>query len=323
MKLQRREKILAAVVGGLALLWAGWFLFFSGGSLSYGRLSARRDQLADEVSKKEGEVRAAAAAAKRLVEWQHRALPSDVTDARANYQTWLRELVDRLQFQKPTVESAGGESRANTFTLMKFRVHGRTNLQKLVEFLYEFYSAGHLHQIRLLDLSAVPNSADLEVNADVEAMSLPGADRKSELTAAQGKSLRLSKPADYSKTIVGRNLFGPFRSPLAPPDAAKSTFVTAILTVDGRGEVWLVDRTTGKDWKLHEGEQFRVGMLEGSVKAVGTRDVTIDLGGRLRRYHYGDSLGGGDEMRGMRPPWSPPPGYDGRPVHKGRRSVKQ
>jgi hypothetical protein len=298
MKLQRREKILAAAAGGLALMLAVWFLFFSGGSLSYGRLSARRDQLALEVAKKEREVGAAAVAARRLAEWQRRALPADVSEARVQYQAWLRELADRLQFQQPTIEATGVESRSQTSTLLKFKVHGRTNPAKLMKFLYEFYVAGHLHQIRLIDVSTVPNSGDLEVNLDVEALSLTGADRKNKLTEDRGKALRLASLMDYGKTIIKRNLFAPFR-PMESheaADVAQSTFVTAILAVDGRGEVWLVDRTTGKDWKLHEGEQFEVGLLQGAVRSIGTHDIVVDVAGRLRRYRSGENLRGGEEM---------------------------
>jgi hypothetical protein len=301
MKLQRREKILGAVAGGLTLLLAVWFLFFSGGSLSYGRLCARRDQLAPEVAKKERAVKAAAVAARRLAEWQRRALPSDVAEARVQYQAWLRELVDRLRFQQPTIESTGVETRPQTYSLLKFKVHGRTDRAKFTEFLHEFYSAGHLHQIRMMDISRVPNSTDLEVSIDVEALSLPDADRKNKLTEDPGKSLRLVQLVDYSKTIVKRDLFAPFRpvEKHEPPDAAKSTFVTAILAVDGRGEVWLVDRTTGKDRKLHVGEQLEVGSLRGTVKSIGTHDLVVDVGGRLRRYRSGDNLGsGGDSPRG-------------------------
>ena len=299
MKLQRREKILAAAAGGLMLLLAVWLLFFSGGNLSYGRLRARHDQLALDVAKKEKRVEAAAVAAKRLAQWQRLALPSDPTDARVRYQAWLRELADRLKFQKPTIESTGVVSRPQTHTLLKFRVHGRTSLSKLTEFLYEFYSAGHLHQIRLMDVKTVPNSTDLDVNIDLEAMSLPGADRKNTLTQQHGKKLRLAKLSDYDKTIVGRNLFGPFRpegSEPPPPDAAKTTFVTAILAVDGRAEVWLVDRSTGKDWKLREGDRLEVGSIQGTVKAIGTHDIEVDSDGRLHRYHFGDSLSGGEEV---------------------------
>jgi hypothetical protein len=295
MKLQRRERILAATAGGLILLLAIWFLFFYGGSLSYSQLTARRDQLLLEVAKKEKQVKAAATAAGRLAEWQRRALPSDVADARIHYQAWLRELAARLEFQQPTIESTGVESKPKTYALLKYKVHCRTNLAKLIEFLYEFYSAGHLHQIRLIDINTVPNSPDIDVNIDVEAMSLPSADRRNKLTEERGHTLCLKTLADYSKAIATRNLFGPFHPP--GPDATELTFVTAILAVDGRGEVWLVNRMSGQNWKLHEGDRFEVSALRGAVKSIGTRDIVVEVDGRLRRYRSGGNLCSGEEIQ--------------------------
>jgi hypothetical protein len=312
MKLQRREKILAWVAGGLTVLTVFWLLLFSGGS-SYDELSVRRDQRALEVEKKQKELDAATVAARRLAEWRRRALPSDVTDAGMNYQAWLRELADRLQFQQAKVESAGVESRSKTFTLLKYTVHGHTNLAKLTEFLYEFYSAGHLHQIRLIDVAAVSNSPDLDVRIDVEAMSLPDADRKSKLTAERGKTLGSKKPADYSEAMVKRNMFSPPRPTPSPPDAAASTFVTAILAVEGRGEVWLVNRGTSQDWQLHEGEQFNLQATQATVKSIGKQDVVIEIDGRPCRFHTGDSLRGGEQIGslsgpGMKMKWPPKSG---------------
>jgi hypothetical protein len=295
MKLERREKILAAVAGGLVLAIALWLLLFSGSNLSYSQLENRRDQLDMQVKKKEFEVKAAEAAVRRLAGWQRRALPSDAIDARLVYQTWLRQLVDQLQFQKSTVEPTSDQPGSKTFTLLKFKVLGRTNLPKLVEFLHAFYSAGHLHQISSLDVTRVANSGDLDVKIDIEGMSLRGADRKSELAKEPGKALRLAKLPDYSTAIVARNLFSPPQG--APPDMAQTTFVTGIVAAAGRGEVWLVDKTSGRDWKLHEGEPVQVGSFQGSVKTIGANDVTLDLGGRQCRYRCGDSLRGGEEVR--------------------------
>ena len=73
--------------------------------------------------------------------------------------------------------------------------------------------------------------------------------------------------------------------------------VSLVHAVDGRGEVWLVERTSGKDWKLHDGERLEIGLLRGTVRTIGTHDVTVDVGGRLRRYRTGDNLGGGEEMQ--------------------------
>ena len=305
MNWQRREKILAAVAGGLALLLAVWLLFFSGDPRSYADLEAARERLAAEVGAKENRMQAAGKAALRLADWQRRALPADTSHARSLYQSWLRQLADRLQFHQLNVDSSGGQSRRNTFTLFTFTLRGHASLSKLVEFLFEFYSAGNLHQIRRIDVKPVENAPELDVNITIEAMSLPGADRKRQLTERRGKTLRLAKLADYNKVIVERNLLGPFSPGGALPDAAKTTFVTAILEVDGRAEVWLVDRTTGKDWKLHEGESLPMESLHGSVKAIGTNDVTIDLGGRIHRYRCGDNLRGGEEMR--EPRQSTPP----------------
>jgi hypothetical protein len=299
MKLQRREIILAAAAGGLTLVLAVWFLFFSGRSLSYGQLSDRRDQLLLEVAKKQRDVKAAEIAVRRLAEWRRRALPSDVAEARVQYQAWLRELADRFEFRQPSIEPTGLEPRPQTSTLLKFTVHGRTDLAKLTEFLYEFYRAGHLHQIRLIDVSSVPKSTDLNVNIDVEALSLPGADRKNKLTEVQNKTLPSAELSVYKNAIVKRNLFAPFRpAGDQPPDAAQTTFVTAILAVDGVSEVWLVDRTTGKDWKLHAGERLEVGSIKGTVTSIGTHDIVVDIGGRPRRYHTGDNLRGGGRMWG-------------------------
>jgi len=310
VKLKRREEILLIVFAGLLGLCAAWFLLFSGGSRSYSQLVALREQLSGELQKKTAAVKAAKTASKRLADWQRRALPSEVSDARLHYRIWLRQLVDRIQFQQATVEATGEQSRAKTCTLLKFRVHGRTNLAKLTEFLWEFYSAGHLHLISLIELTAVPNSPDVDVNIDVDAMSLPGADRKTELAKEPGKSLRLASLADYGK-IAERNFFRPFQPPAVQPESAPTILVTAILRTERRGEVWLVDRPSNKDWKLHEDEHFDAGKLKGTVKTIGTRAVAIEIDGCLGQYRCGDTLKGGDAGRGL-PGQPAPPGADGK-----------
>jgi hypothetical protein len=309
VKLNRRERILLIVVAALIGLGAAWFLLFAGGSVSYSELVARRDQLAGELEKKEATVKAAKTAAKRLADWQKRALPSELSDARLNYRIWLRQLVTRLQFQQATVEATGEQTRAKTFTVLKFRIHGRTNLPKLTEFLWEFYSAGHLHLISQFEVAAVPNSGDIDVNLDVEAMALPTADRTTELTKEPGKSLRLSTQAEYGK-IAERNFFRAFQ----PPNTQPTVFVTAIVRTEERSEVWLVDRASKRDWKLHENENFDSGMVKGTIKTIGTRAVAIEIDGNVGQYHCGDSLA---STAGHGPPGQPP-GMGGGPPD-GRR----
>ena len=143
---------------------------------------------------------------KRLAEWQRRALPSDRAMARSLYQNWLRGLANRDHFHQLNIESKEVESRRNMFTRISFTVHGHVALADLTQFLYEFYSAGHLQQIRLMDIKPLENSQELDVNLTIEALSLPGADRKDQLSKLPGRGLRLAKLDDYREPIAKRDL---------------------------------------------------------------------------------------------------------------------
>jgi hypothetical protein len=59
MKLQRREKILISVAGGLFVTILGFFFFLFGDVAPPEKLLLDRSRLKDEVKKKEAQVRAA------------------------------------------------------------------------------------------------------------------------------------------------------------------------------------------------------------------------------------------------------------------------
>lgn len=92
MKLQRREKMLAGLTLGLIGLAGLWFLFFFGESRSDEQLIADQTKLTDEIKEKEKLVQAAGRDAKRLAEWQRRALPAEPSLARSLYRNWLSSL---------------------------------------------------------------------------------------------------------------------------------------------------------------------------------------------------------------------------------------
>ncbi len=146
----------------------------------------------------------------------------------------------------------------------------------------------------------------------IEALSLPNADRKDQLSKEKGNKLRLAKLDDYRDPIVKRNLFAPTRRPLRswserkkpekpkePVDTAQFTFVTGFTEVDGLRQVWIQDRIAGKVWRLKEGGEFKVGERSGKVlKIAPNREVTLDFDGHRRRLHDGDNLRGGIEVDG-------------------------
>jgi hypothetical protein len=303
MKLQRREKILAAATGGMLVLLVFWFLFMMGDSRSSARLHADLVRLASDIQNKEKMLAAAATDAKQLDQWRRRSLPSDVTIARSLYQNWLRSAANRADFRRMNIDSKEGEARREVFTRLSFTLHGHIRLSGLVEFLYEFYSAGHLQQIRQLDIKPLQNSRDLlDVNMTIEALSLPGADSKDHLSKEPGKGLRLAKLAEYRDPILERNLFAPFVPPTTvrrddTVDIAQFTFVTAFVEVDGARQVWLQDRVAGKTIKLASGETFQVAGVPGTVQAILPNETAIvDFDGRRRRLALSDNLRGGVEL---------------------------
>lgn len=309
MTLQRREKILASIALGLVALAGGWFLFFSGDGRSAAQLAAKCQQLKTEVATKQKELEAAARDAARLAEWKRRALPSDRQLARSLYQNWLRGLANRVHFRQLNIESKELESRRDMFTRMGFTLHGHATLGDLTQFLYEFHSAGHLHQIRQMDVKPLENSRELDVNLTVEALSLPNADRKDRLSAERGKGLKLAKLEDYRDVIVNRDVFAPYvppkpakpavvEKPKKPVDRGQYTFVTGFTEVDGQRQVWIQDRIAGKTWQLAEGAEFKVGDLPGKVCSIGpAHEATIDFDGQCRRLRDGDNLRSGTAIK--------------------------
>jgi hypothetical protein len=319
MKLNKRERILAIAAGATVTLFVGGWLLFAGDGRSLVQLRAERDKLAAELQGKEQSIEAARSAAVQLAGWQRRSLPSDLTRAHSLYHNWLCGLADGAHFGQLKVDATAGQSRQTAYTLLKFTVHARSTIGQLTQFLYEFYSAGHLHLIRKLAIKRVENSENLDVTIDVEALALPQADAKDRLTTERGSRLKLAKLSEYKEPIVQRNLFTAYSPPKREErrpefDALQYTYVTAILESDGRGQVWLMDRTAGKTWMLQEGEDFQVGSTRGSVKTIGHDDVVVEIGGREQRLRYGDSLrgsGGGSGAWGASSPGGDPSSSEG------------
>jgi hypothetical protein len=300
MKLQRREKILVWVTGGLVGVAALGLLFVLGDSRSTAQLQADHDKLISEIDGKQKVLQAAARDAKRLADWQLRSLPSDPMTARSLYQDWLRGLANRVSFRGETISSSDAGARRDQFTRISFTLRARTNLGDLVAFLYEFYSAGYLHQIRKMDVKPIQESRDLDVNMTIEAMSLPGASSKSEMPKVTGHGLRLPKLSDYRGPLVARNPFVAYVPPavaarrqrtVAPADY---TFVTALVEVDGIQKVWLQDRIANKLWTLAVGDEFEVGKVQGKVVELSLDGwALLDYDGHRRRLRAGDTLHGG------------------------------
>ncbi|MCR4412266.1 MAG: hypothetical protein NUV77_07555 [Thermoguttaceae bacterium] len=294
MTLQKREKVLAIVVGVLLVVVAGRMVL----RVVLSPLATRQAEvqaLEAKAAKKKEQVEAALVAQTKLAEYRRRALPSDPQIARTAYQNWLLELADKVKLKRRKVDSSDGRELKGIYTNLPFTVRGEGTLEQLTQFLYEFYSAGHLHRIRRLSVKPIEKSSDLELTIVVEALSLPDADRRDQLASIPGQ--RLSRPdlGAYRKTIVERNLFAAYRPapPAAPPerrveppksdafDPSKYAYVTAIVSgLDGQPRVWIKSRSNDENLRLRQGERFEIGPMKGTIARIGDRHVEIQLDGK-------------------------------------------
>ncbi len=75
-----------------------------------------------------------------------------------------------------------------------------------------------------------------------------------------------------------------------PYDQVRFTYVNGITEVDGRRQVWMIDRRTGKSYWLYEGDSFQVGDFRAEVKHIGELDVEFEWYGRRAVTPLGENL---------------------------------
>jgi hypothetical protein len=307
-------------------------------------LSDRRTTVAgleSKLAKKQEQIDAWETGSKaKIAEWRRRSLPADPQLARTQYQNWLLELATRAKLQRPKVESSDGrptkvalprgEGRAapasgadagsvTVYVALPFLLQCDGSLDQLTEFLYGFYSAGHLHRIRRLNIKpAEKEEKKLELTIGIEAISLPDADRRDKLTLVTGGRLAPTELAPHRKAIVDRNLFAPYKPPPPPPvarreerpapppeppkkidafDPSKYAYVMAIVSDGGQREVWLRSRIKDEKLPLRQGQRFEIGPMKGTVTRIEERRVEIESDGKRWTIALGEPIKGSEGDR--------------------------
>jgi hypothetical protein len=303
--MNKREKILAAAVVALLVLWGGKVLigrYQAGSSLRQRQLDAARQQLDNATL-----TVAAGRHAKRQIEkWQELSLPASRDVAHSLYRSWLAQKLKDAGLSVADISPNERTTVSTAYQTIGYVVEAKGSLAAVTKFLYEFYRATQLQQITKLQLSSTAGSSDLAIQLQVEAMILPGATHTDKLPEGKSDRLELANAADYEKSIVGRNLFKPY-SPPAPPrevvrtpprppapkfDEASQAFVTGIVKSGDRLQAWITVRTTGEVLRVQEGDDVEVGALKGKVEAIEPRllvvktdddkSVRVQLGHSLR-----------------------------------------
>jgi hypothetical protein len=282
---KHRQKILAGILVAILLYFGGERLWRTAVE---GPLESRRkriDRLERDIEKRDAQLAQAQKDAEDLALWEEQSLPTDPQVARSLYQAWLLKLVGSVGLVNPNVDSGEPANRKGLYQSIPFTVQGRGTLDQLTRFLYEFYRAGHLHQIHSLAITPVARGEQLDLSLAIEALVLPLKEPKGELSTSVSDRLAHEKLQDYA-LIPRRNFFGTSGT----SDPTEHAYITAIQHVDGRPEVWFTLRTEDKVLKLKPGESLQVGQFSGKLLEVADDDVILESEGQRWLISLGESL---------------------------------
>lgn len=297
-----REKILAAAVGAMVLLWGGnrlWTRYNASIAEKRSQLMAAEQRLGDATL----QIARGEAAMHDLGAWQDRSLPADRDRAQSLYRVWLEtELkaaglsVQEFQPQQRLTPAAG-------YSAIGYTINARGPVNAVTKFLYAYYRSNLLQQITRLQLRPDTNPQQLNVSLQTEALILPGTINEA---LPEGVAERNAKPAatEYTTAIGGRNLFAVYRPPRPEPppgvvretppppkfDDAKFAFFTGTIQVDGRYQAWIHIRTTNETLRVFEGDPVKVGAFDGKIVSIEPRRIVVQSGDEELRVQLGESI---------------------------------
>lgn len=281
-----RKHILAAILGAMVLLAGGDWLLRNVLESPLQTRRARADRLEKSIDAKRSQLADARRAGRQLQVWWSQCLPSDAEVARSLYQAWLLELVVHVGLADPNVDPGNPINRKGLYQALPYTVRGRGTLEQLTKFLFEFYSADHLHQIRALGITPLAKSDELNLTISIEALVLAGADRQDRLSSKRSDRLASDGLDDY-RVIVRRNLFGVGGT----PEAVQYTVLTRVTYVDDRPQATFTMQTTDEKFTAGKGESFQIGPFRATVIEIEDSDVVIESDGQRWLLTLGDSLG--------------------------------
>jgi hypothetical protein len=301
MAMNKREKILAAGVGGVVALFAGQYGIESVRS-GYSEKQKKIDDLTATKSEQELQQLAGSIASQKLNIVAARSLPKSEEKAIADYQAWLIELAEKANLTDPVPQFTGGvrdvRDKEKTYQKFDFRLSGSGTIADATKLLYTFYEKDYLHRITSFDLKpsmGQKETGQLNIVLNCEVLALAIA--KDKQPPPTKPSQRVTKSLEeYNETILNRNLFSPKNNP--PQLAAKKSLEAKIglpleHTFDAKdpdpsqsisyevvGEApkgLMVDSKTGKlTWSSKELGEFKVS-VKATDSGIPARSTTQDL----------------------------------------------
>ena len=286
---EKREKFLLVV--------AGLLLVFVIGPIVYGyywtdmkKLRNQRAQLITSLEKLEKETQNAVEIKKRLEALTAISLPSNDSVAQSAYQNWLLDQARGGGLREIKIDQGSIAPYKDYYKKFTVTLHGRASLEQLATFLERFQRTDHLQLIRSISIRPLKESREMDVSIKVESIALRQAKPSTALAMRDNpNALGPETEKKMRKTITDRALFSAYvppapSRPAGPPPSPPPSgfahspycFVEAIVEVDGKPQVWFNVRTEGKQYRLYEGEMFRLDGVRCIVKKIEFDRVVIE-----------------------------------------------
>ena len=245
----------------------------------------------------------------KLKQWASQSLPPDPATSSALYQNWLLDLATRTGLDEVSVTPNRVTSQDGSYFRIPVALQARATLDRLCDFISEFYQVGLLHRINLMRIEVAEKGDDptLEISLNLEGAALTIATPRSTLFVDSESNRSgpegLERDRRTHEQIVNRNLFvrGPAPErpkesrgevkPAEPPvDHATQVFLIALLTRDSRREAWLYDRKAGRQFVLAQGDSFDTAGMSGFLAAIERDSILLDMSGATWRLELGRNL---------------------------------
>ena len=282
----RRQILLLGVLAAIVLYFAGEWLFVTVLDAPRRARIERGEQLADRIAKREEELARAIKSGRQLEVFESQSLPSNTEVAVSLYRSWLTELVEYAKLSNAYVDAGAPLNRKNMYQSVDFSIRASGTLPQLLTFLFEFYHAGHLHQIQRINITPAQRRSELDLDIAVQALVLPTADRIDRLSTVAANRLAFDNLADYN-LIAERNLFGFTGQGVHQTD---QTYLTAVVQSAGQRQAWFTVRSTDEVQRLKTGDLLAVGTFQGTIHEIDDHDVIVESEGERWLLTVGESL---------------------------------
>ena len=293
----RREKNLAIAVAGAGVLWGlmrgveSYRTAVDANEYTAMRAANARDDAEFAVQRGER-------AKRRLIDWGKRSLPADPDLAKSLYQDWVRSQLAAAGLSELQVTDKTLTRRNAQFRELSIEAKAAGTVEQLVDFLYKFYTAPHLHRISAASITPSDNGAKLALVLTIDALALPDTTQIKEL-AKEGEQ-KLPRPVEEFKTsLAGRNVFKPQTPGAGDSGAAASAVVTAIMS-DGAGgwHLWIHTDEPAKTHKYQKGDRVEFGKFNGKIVELDARHVVIETAEGKVQVMLGQNLGEAKKVEG-------------------------